>query len=175
VGTTALTNVDLHDLARAARCYGVEQVFIVTPIEVQRGMVDEVVDHWVQGEGSRRHPRRAEAMRLVTPAVSLAEVCERVAALSSAAPLVAVTSAAMSGRITGYGELRQRMRCEPGSLVLVFGTGWGLAPEVIEAADLRLPALTRDPGYAGHGSPYNHLSVRAAAAIVLDRLLGERG
>ena len=50
---------------------------------------------------------------------------------------------------------------------MVLGTGWGLSPEVMARADLRL-APVQGPSY------YNHLSVRAAAAVILDRLLGTR-
>jgi hypothetical protein len=45
------------------------------------------------------------------------------------------------------------------------GTGWGLTEECFSAADFILEPI------AGNGS-YNHLSVRSAAAIMLDRLLG---
>ena len=34
--TTAITNLDLHDLARSACTYGVSQVFIVHPVAAQR-------------------------------------------------------------------------------------------------------------------------------------------
>ena len=51
------------------------------------------------------------------------------------------------------------------SVLLVFGTGHGLAPEIY-AADR--PCLS--PVRAGQ---YNHLSVRTAAAIIIDRLIGE--
>ena len=66
-------------------------------------------------------------------------------------------------------ELRKRIegdRDEP--ILLLFGTGYGMAPELIEHADIRLPAIV-GPGGIGD---YNHLSVRAAAVIVMDRLLG---
>lgn len=53
---------------------------------------------------------------------------------------------------------------EPGApLVLVLGTGWGLVEEILEKADVILEPIR------GMGD-YNHLSVRAAAAIMLDRL-----
>ena len=50
---------------------------------------------------------------------------------------------------------------------MVFGTGWGLAPEVMARADLRLAPVLGP-------TDYNHLSVRAAAAVILDRLRGTR-
>jgi tRNA (guanine37-N1)-methyltransferase len=51
--------------------------------------------------------------------------------------------------------------------LILFGTGHGLAAEVLERADVALPPIR--PGV------YNHLSVRAAAAITLDRLFGDGG
>ena len=52
-------------------------------------------------------------------------------------------------------------------MLLVFGTGWGLAGEVIAGADALL-----EPVRAREATGYNHLSVRAACAILLDRLRG---
>ena len=54
-------------------------------------------------------------------------------------------------------------------MLVVFGTGWGLAPEVIRSADAIL-----EPIRASIETRYNHLSVRSACAITLDRLLGAR-
>lgn len=50
------------------------------------------------------------------------------------------------------------------SILILFGTGWGLAREILERADLILSPVL------GKGN-YNHLSVRSAAAIIVDRLL----
>jgi hypothetical protein len=55
----------------------------------------------------------------------------------------------------------------PDPIVLAFGTAWGLSPAFMAEADFVLEPL------AGSGD-YNHLSVRSAAAIILDRLLGRR-
>lgn len=51
--------------------------------------------------------------------------------------------------------------------LLVFGTGWGLTPEITERADV-IPEPICGP------TDYNHLSVRSAAAVILDRLRGAR-
>lgn len=49
--------------------------------------------------------------------------------------------------------------------MLMLGTGFGLAPAMRERADFALAPIN------GPGA-YNHLSVRAAASIMLDRLRG---
>ncbi|HQK80165.1 MAG TPA: RNA methyltransferase [Syntrophales bacterium] len=50
--------------------------------------------------------------------------------------------------------------------MLVFGTGWGLADSIVARADCSLPPVR------GGSDGYNHLSVRSAVAVVLDRLFG---
>ena len=50
--------------------------------------------------------------------------------------------------------------------LLLFGTGWGLTDEVMSMSDYILEPIRAN-------SKYNHLSVRAAVAIILDRLFGE--
>ena len=59
-----------------------------------------------------------------------------------------------------------RQILESGKVVLVlFGTAWGLDSGVMHRADFVLDPIEGNMGY-------NHLSVRAASAIILDRLLG---
>ncbi|MGC8720905.1 MAG: RNA methyltransferase, partial [Thermodesulforhabdaceae bacterium] len=52
-------------------------------------------------------------------------------------------------------------------VILLFGTAWGLADAVFEQADYILEPIRGK-------SSYNHLSVRCAAAIIIDRLFGDR-
>jgi len=49
--------------------------------------------------------------------------------------------------------------------LIVFGTGWGLTESILAQSDYVLEPIEG-------GTDYNHLSVRAAAAIIMDRLLG---
>lgn len=185
--TTALTNVDVHDLARSARTFGLSGVYIVTPVALQQRMVEEVVEHWTQGDGSS-HLRRAEAIARVKQAASLEQAKADIAQRTGRAPVVVVTAARYApegaSEPQSYALWRDRLRqgealvgevSGNAPLLLVFGTGWGLAPSVLAAADVRLAPIYRDPTLVQEGeAPYNHLSVRAAVAIILDRLLGDR-
>ncbi len=181
--TTALTNVDVHDLARSARTFGLSGVYIVTPVALQQRMVHEVVEHWTQGDGSS-HLRRAEAIARVKPAASVDKVRADIAQRTGRAPVVVVTAARYApeggAEPQSYAHWREALRQAEQAgdhppLLLVFGTGWGLAPSVLAAADVRLAPVYRDPLLmAPDEAPYNHLSVRAAVAIILDRLLGDR-
>jgi hypothetical protein len=53
------------------------------------------------------------------------------------------------------------------SYLLLFGTGWGMTEELFDSADYVLEPIK------GHGE-YNHLSVRSAVSIYMDRLFGRR-
>jgi hypothetical protein len=62
--------------------------------------------------------------------------------------------------------MRQRFEKENGPFIIVFGTGHGLADEILERSDVVLEPI-------GSPTEWNHLSVRSAVAISLDRLLGD--
>jgi hypothetical protein len=167
--TTAVTNLDVHDIARAARTFGIRRYYVVTPIEAQHALVQRIIDHWTTGAGRRRIPERHVALAICQAISSLSEVLADIAAREGAPPRVVATAARLSsGRtLTGFQDLRDDLVDSKESHLILFGTGYGLADSVIETADVLLEPI------AG-ASDYNHLSVRAAAAIVLDRVLGPR-
>jgi len=162
---SAVTNLDLHDLARSARTYGVAAFYVVTPLEDQKALVAQLVEHWVAGGGARYNPKRREAIELVHIRDNLSQVIEEIEQAQGRRPQIIVTCARQQAGSVTYTALREKLGDgAPG--LLLFGTAWGLAPECMAAADIIL-----DPVQGG--GPYNHLSVRAAAAIILDRLCGE--
>jgi len=164
VVTTAVTNLDVHDISRSAHTFGIEDFFVVHPIAAQRELVERIRTHWVDGSGARRIPDRKPAMEIVRIVASLDDV---VAALGDAELW---TTSAGAGATLGFDEARRRVHEDGRPLLLCFGTGWGLAPELRARATEQLAPIA-SPRPDG----YNHLSVRAAAAIILDRLLGRDG
>jgi len=163
--TTSITNLDIHDIARAACTYGLAGYFIVQPIQEQQELIRQLVEHWRSGFGAKYNPDRSQALELVEILPSLEAVLEQIEAENGQKPRCIVTGASLGQRITAPKELRRTMEREGGSYLLLLGTGWGLAEEITENADFRL-----QPIYGRFG--YNHLSVRSAASILLDRLLG---
>jgi hypothetical protein len=161
---SAISNLDLHDISRAAKTYGVRAFYIVTPLVDQQKLVARIVSHWTEGVGARYNPDRREALRLIRVAVSLDAVRNEIACDDSGIPVTVVTNAKPHPRNIGYGALAQ-MLGDRHPYLLLFGTGWGLTREFINKADYVLAPIM------GH-TEYNHLSVRSAVAIVLDRLLG---
>lgn len=163
VVTTALTNMDVHDMARTARTYGCTEYFVVHPVEASRTMVDRIVDHWTHGSSAKRIPDRKDALSIVRPVASLDAAIE---ALGAGGPVETwVTTALEIGTTMTFGDARARLATDGPPVLLLFGSGWGLAP----AATSRATHVI-EPIY-GPGE-YNHLSVRSACAIVLDRLRG---
>lgn len=165
VVTSAITNLDLHDIARSSLTYGLTDLFIVHPVAAQRLLAERVREHWISGSGARRIPDR-------TPAISILRIVstldEALAALGPDAELW-VTSAKGSGDLLDFAGARARLALHGPPVLLVFGTGWGLGDAVTERATARLSSIK---GASAGG--YNHLSVRAAAAIIFDRLLSDQ-
>ncbi|MFN2353069.1 MAG: RNA methyltransferase [Desulfopila sp.] len=162
---SAVTNLDIHDIARTAKTYGVHRYYIVTPYHDQQQLVGEIIDHWQTGHGSTYNPARKKAFELVRPAGSLDEVIEAIGQRQGRNPARVTTSALHQEKALSYSNSRKRMAAGEPTL-LIFGTAHGLAAEVTAKADYTLPAIMGRTGY-------NHLSVRAAVAIICDRLLGE--
>jgi hypothetical protein len=162
VVTTAVTNLDVHDIARSSHTFAVGDFFVVHPVAAQRELVQRIVTHWVDGSGARRIPDRKPAMENVRIVPALDDA---IAALGGVAELW-VTSAAAGGDLD-FTAARAHLGTDGPPVLLCFGTGWGLASAVMDRAMARLP-----PIHSARADGYNHLSVRAAVAIILDRLLG---
>ena len=163
--TTSITNLDVHDIARTARTYGVARYFIVTPIEAQRALVDHILGYWRDGDGARRVPERSEALSIVTAVPSLADAMAQM----RATPLVVTTAASRDAPPVGFAPARERLAAEPGArsaAALRHGV-WPCGRIARECGASISRLFVRDAG--------NHLAVRSAVAIVLDRLFGDAG
>ncbi|MCU0599325.1 MAG: RNA methyltransferase [Desulfobacterales bacterium] len=164
--TSAVTNLDLHDIARAAKTYGVGAFYVVTPLEDQKELVEKIVSHWTEGFGRIYNPKRFEALSLIRIKDSLPQVIEEITQLHGMPVKVVATCAADTPQATGYDEFRQMLDQNDGCYLIVLGTAWGLTGEFLESADLVLKPVKGQ-------AEYNHLSVRSAASIILDRIMGK--
>jgi hypothetical protein len=162
VGSSTLTTIDVHDLSRSARTYGCEAFYIVHPIEAQQALAHRIVEHWSVGSSSKRIPDRKDALaiaRIVTTLEDARRACGE-------GTEIWATAARSIGKPTSWTAARELLAASGPPVLLVFGTSWGLAPEVIDGATILLDAIRG-------GTDFNHLSVRAACAISLDRLVGQ--
>ena len=163
---SALTNLDLHDISRAAKTYGLEAFFVVTPLEDQKDLVKKIISHWTTGIGAEYNPKRRRALELIRVYDSLPEALDRIAAKEGSYPLTIATSARKYPTSISNEKLGA-MLTGGKPHVLILGTAWGLTEEFISKADYILEPIVGKTNY-------NHLSVRSAAAIMFDRLLGKK-
>jgi len=164
--TTSVTNLDVHDLARSGRTYGIAGLVVASPVTAQLELVEHVVSYWNDPAHVRRIPGRREALALVKTCAAVPDSILLVESLSGLRPVVIGTSARPGPGRTSHAALRRSIREDPSiPRLLLLGTGWGLAPEILDSCDAVLAPVEES-------SDYNHLSVRAAGAIILDRLLG---
>jgi tRNA (guanine37-N1)-methyltransferase len=161
---SAVTNLDLHDIARAAMTYGVGGFYVATPLEDQRRIARRIIAHWTEGPGGELNPLRKMALKLIRMTGTLDEAVALSQDRSGAAPFVVATSAKTDRATIDFPGLRSRVWSGTPAMV-VLGTAWGLADEAVDACDALLSPISGC-------TAYNHLSVRSAAAIILDRILG---
>ena len=162
--TTAVTNLDIHDIARSALTFGLRGYYLIQPDEEQQEICREIIHFWQEGYGLKYNPDRAKALEKVKLTADLAETIEQIIAQEGEKPQIVVTSANMQENTVSFARLRDKI-ADGGVYLILFGTGWGLTKEMLSKADICLAPIK------GNGE-YNHLSVRSAAAIVFDRLLG---
>ncbi len=168
--TTSVTNLDIHDIARSCRTYGIKKYFIVTPLKPQQELIQRLLEHWKAHEASEYNPYRQSALDLVQLVHSIDEAKDLIAHWEGECePLVAVTGAKIDEPDGDEGSLRQKIRLDKKPLLLLFGTGYGLTSEIFQKADFRLKKIMG----SAHDQ-YIYLSVRSAVAIYCDRLFGEK-
>ncbi len=159
---SALTNMDLHDIARACRTFGAAGYYVVTPYEDQIELARQIIGHWTCGVGGELNPARKEALELIKTAQSFDQVKEDLLSRGYKKVVTIATSARESEATIPARALKEQLT-ENAAHVLVLGTAWGLAETITGSCDLRLDPI-KGPG------EYNHLSVRSAASIYLDRI-----
>ena len=166
--STAITGMDLHDIARACRTYGIKKYLLVTPIAQQREMAKRIAGHWTSGWGADYNPDRREAFSTlkifasVQKAVAWAEEKEKKPVFKIA------TTAKRHAGAQHWLTLKREILRRDHSPLFIFGTGWGLHDEVMETADAVMTPI------CGGKDGWNHLSVRSAVSITLDRFFGWR-
>ncbi|MGH7797882.1 MAG: RNA methyltransferase, partial [Candidatus Binatia bacterium] len=165
VVTTAVTNMDIHDIARSGCTYGLRGFFVITPVKALQRLALKIIDHWVTGYGSQYNATRKEALALARICDSLDDAIIAIERETGEKPILVATSARRSKERASFAALRDVLHTETRPFLILLGTGWGLTEAILLQSDYVLEAVE------GHGD-YNHLSVRSAAAIILDRLLG---
>ncbi len=177
---TNVTNLDVHDIARASRVFGISRYYIIHPMADQRTFVARMLDHWRVGDGSQFNPMRKTALTMVDTQESLDAAIDdwnRREGRTDRPLIVSTHARALEGvPMISFRDMRAKIeasrakQAEKGAedrMFLIFGTGFGLTEEFMRGCDLLL-----EPVQGAPPDDYRHLSVRSAVSIILDRLCG---
>lgn len=166
--TTSVTNLDIHDISRSCRTFGIKKYFIVTPFLAQTELVNEILGHWEQDKANAFNPDRQDALAIAKVADSIETAIKEITEIEGKRPLVVVTGANFETFNGSTQDLTKKLKESNMPCLILFGTGWGLHQQALDLADYSL-----SPIISKNSDGYNHLSVRSAVAIYLDRLFGE--
>jgi len=164
-GTSSVTSLDIHDIARSSRTYGIEHYFIATPLKDQQKIVKNMLQFWSDA-GIDYNKKRSEAVKLVSVVDSLDQIIQEIEKKEGKRPLIVGTSARQMGdaELISYYE-QEKVWNKERPVLLIFGTARGISEALLSKCDYLLMPLE---GF----SKFNHLSVRSAVAIILDRWMG---
>jgi hypothetical protein len=165
--TTSVTNLDIHDISRSCRTFGIKKYYIVTPIMAQKELVDSILGHWEQDKANAYNPDRQDALSVARSVDSIETAITEITKIEGQVPLIAVTGANFDSFDGDISQLTKKIEESNMPCFLLFGTGWGLHPIALEKADFKL-----SPIMSNNSDGYNHLSVRSAVAIYLHNMFG---
>lgn len=172
--STCITGFDLHDIARTATTYGVKKYFVVNPLPAQQQFAGRIIDFWMDEGSQEFNWTRAEAFKRIVIKSKLEEVIDDITRAEGQRPKVIGTSAKEQekGKKVDSRALNTEIRNSDQPYLILFGTGWGMAEDVFDHVDAVLEPIAGNSDLPAGRQEYNHLSVRSACAIILDRLLG---
>lgn len=162
---TSLTNLDIQDIARSCQTYGIKKYFITHPIKEQRELAKNVLDYWKSGKNIRNKSTKHSALENIVIKNSLASSIKQIKDIHGKKPKIVATDARIMHNMVNYSDIKHKLITDNSPYLFLFGTGWGLTDEVLNNSDYILKPV-------GSYYEYNHLSVRSAVAIILDRIFG---
>lgn len=163
--TTSITNMDIHDISRSCLTYGVSRYFLINPLPTQKELLMRILKFWKKEPANKYNPHRVDALSIIQYSESIESSVLDIKKQDKMNPIIISTTAAGRDDQIGFSEFRKMEFEKP--VLLLFGTGNGLSNQVHELADYVLEPIKGLQNY-------NHLSVRSAVAIVLDRILSEK-
>lgn len=164
IGTSSVTSLDIHDIARSACTYGLKKYFIVTPLADQQKIVQELLNFWLGEKGINYNFSRHQAIKNVSIKSNIKEVIDQIKEIEDKEPLLIATTAKNNKNNISYYD-QEKIWAKNRPILFVLGTAKGLSSDFLEKCDYILNPIM---GF----SDYNHLSVRSAAAVIFDRWLG---
>lgn len=164
---TSVTNFDIHDISRTCRTYNINRYYLITPVESQIEYTKRIIGYWQKEDSISLNKDRNEAFIKTRVVESIEKALENIKQLTGKDAKIITTSARIFENSISYKEMSEKIFEMQDPILLLFGTGFGLTDEVMDKSYKILEPIRAN-------TEYNHLSVRSAVSIILDRLLGER-
>lgn len=163
---TSVTNFDIHDISRSCGTYEVKGYRLIVPVDAQKKLTERIIGYWQDGTGGQYNKDREKAFNSTGVSESIEDVIKEIESVEGKSPIIITTSARIFPNTISYKDLSEKIIADDNPYLLVFGTGWGLTQEIMDMSNYILEPIRAN-------CKYNHLSVRSAVAIILDRLFGE--
>ena len=160
---SSVTQTDLHDFCRLTLTYGLGGFHCVTEIEAQHRLCADILDFWRNGFGKQYNPDRVAALGALHIHRAFDDLVADMTERDGQPPLIVGTSAKPCANQVDFSDFFSIMESSGRSALVQFGTSWGLSSDQLHRCDRVLPPIYGHDGY-------NHLSVRCAAAIIVDRI-----
>jgi len=164
--TSSITNLDIHDISRTARTYGVQTFFLIHPNQRQREIFEQIMRFWKKNGAKLFNKHRVDALKTIVFTQTIADTVNLIKNQVDSDPIIITTTAARRDGQIDFATASSTISQTKNPVLILFGTGNGLHHTVHENADFVLEPIQDK-------ASYNHLSVRSAIAIVMDRLLAE--
>lgn len=163
---TSVTNFDIHDISRTCRTYDIKKYFIINNVDAQQELTNRIINYWTKGDGIDFNKNRKEAFENTDLEDTVQTTVETIKKIEGKEPKIITTSARIFLNTVSYSDLGKEIIEDESPYLILFGTGWGLTEEIMNMSYKILEPIRGK-------TKYNHLSVRSAVSIILDRLLGE--
>jgi len=164
--TASITNLDIHDISRSSLTYGVKNYFLIQPNERQKEIFQKLINFWNTEDAAVFNADRAEALSVIRFSKDIQDTVNTIKNQERGDPIIITTTAKRRDMQQSFAETKEILCRAKRPVLILFGTGNGLHNDIHLSADIVLEPIQA-------ASAYNHLSVRSAVAIVLDRLLSE--
>jgi len=164
--TSGITNLDIHDISRSAMTFDVKKFYLIHPNERQREIFERILSFWKTEIAAFYNCHRVEALSVICFSRSLIDTVNMIKYQEKNDPIIISTTAKLREKQISFDFARKLIYDTERPVLLLFGTGNGLHEEIHMQADYVLMPVRAK-------AKYNHLSVRSAIAIVMDRLLSD--
>lgn len=157
--TATVEAFDFYDISRISLTYPITTFFIVNPLEAQKKFALRLL---TKGCVREKDVKRRKVFSKTEWQPDLETVIENITNETNTQPLIVATSAKRYSNTISFGQIGEWLQ-QNQPILLLFGKAWGMPPELVAKADYILESIDA-------GTGYNHLSVRSAVSIIVDRI-----